>query len=238
MEVPRRFAGEGSEAVQSPESPDAHPLNRRATAAAGRLRADAEASSAARSYALITGARIGEAPDAALGGLSGRLPDVLANEERRRVRRIPLTETIAALLAARPRIHAWVFTNARTEKPCTTIRKVFERALDRAKISNRRRHRPHAAPHCTVAHDLARSRRLHRDVDLRPLIDAHARALHASDAGATHCRAGHVQLVHKMSTKLRTEKRQPKLPHLLGILVDGRRLELPTSALRTRRSPN
>jgi Phage integrase family len=48
--------------------------------------------------------------------------------------RIPITETIEALLASRPRIHPWVFTNAKTEKPNTTIRKVFERALKRAKI--------------------------------------------------------------------------------------------------------
>jgi integrase len=40
----------------------------------------------------------------------------------------------APVLAARPRIHSWVFTNARTEKPYTTIRKVFERALKRATI--------------------------------------------------------------------------------------------------------
>jgi hypothetical protein len=43
------------------------------------------------------------------------------------------------------------------------------------------------------------------------------------------------QTVHKTPY---SKKRQPKLPHLLNILVDGRRLELPTSALRTRRSPN
>jgi hypothetical protein len=48
-----------------------------------------------------------------------------------RVRRIPITDTIAAVLASRPRIHAWVFTNAKTGKPYTTIRKVFERALER-----------------------------------------------------------------------------------------------------------
>jgi Phage integrase family len=44
-------------------------------------------------------------------------------------------DRIAALLASRPRIHAWVFTNANTERPYTTIRKVFERALERAKIT-------------------------------------------------------------------------------------------------------
>jgi Phage integrase family len=40
-----------------------------------------------------------------------------------------------ALLASRPRLHAWVFTNAKTEKPYTAIRKVFERALERARIT-------------------------------------------------------------------------------------------------------
>ena len=39
-------------------------------------------------------------------------------------------------LASRPRIHPWVFTNAKTEKPYTTIRHVFERALARAGIES------------------------------------------------------------------------------------------------------
>ena len=34
-----------------------------------------------------------------------------------------------------PRIHPWVFTNTKTERPYTTIRKVFERALRRANIT-------------------------------------------------------------------------------------------------------
>jgi len=50
------------------------------------------------------------------------------------VRRIPIAETLEALLPSRPRIHLWVFTNAKTEKPYTTIRKVFERAFTRANI--------------------------------------------------------------------------------------------------------
>ncbi len=84
--------------------------------------------------ALITGARIGEL-------LTLRWEDcqdgyvTFWQTKNGKVRRIPLTETIATLLAGRPRIHPWVFTNARTEKPYTTIRKVFERALDRAGIT-------------------------------------------------------------------------------------------------------
>jgi integrase len=85
--------------------------------------------------ALITGARIGEL-------LALRWDDcqdgymTLWQTKNGKVRRIPITETIAALLAERPRIHPWVFTNAKTEKPYATIRKVFERALDRAKIAS------------------------------------------------------------------------------------------------------
>ena len=84
--------------------------------------------------ALITGARIGELlalrwEDCQDGSLT------FWDTKNGKVRRIPITDTIAALLASRPRIHAWVFTNAKTEKPYTTIRKVFERALDRAKIA-------------------------------------------------------------------------------------------------------
>ena len=84
--------------------------------------------------ALITAARIGEL-------LALRWEDcqdgylTFWDTKNGKVRRIPITDTIAALLASRPRIHAWVFTNAKTERPYTTIRKVFERALERAKIS-------------------------------------------------------------------------------------------------------
>jgi len=84
--------------------------------------------------ALITGARIGEL-------LALRWEDcqdgylTFWDTKNGKVRRIPITGTIGALLAARPRIHAWVFTNTKTERPYTTIRKVFERALDRAKIT-------------------------------------------------------------------------------------------------------
>ncbi len=54
-----------------------------------------------------------------------------------KVRRIPITDTIAGLLAMLPKLHPWVFTNPATEKPYTTIAKTFERALDRAHIRTR-----------------------------------------------------------------------------------------------------
>src|SRR5262245_52411982 len=108
--------------------------------------------------ALISGARIGEL-------LALRWEDcqdgylTFWRTKNGKVRRIPITDTIAALLAARPRIHPWVFTNARTEKPYTTIRKVFERALERAAITTGDVTVHTAAPHRTVAHDRARARR-------------------------------------------------------------------------------
>jgi len=84
--------------------------------------------------ALITGARIGELLALRWDDCQDRYL-TFWDTENGKVRRIPVTETIAALLASRPRIHAWVFTNAKTEMPYTTIRKLFERALERAKIT-------------------------------------------------------------------------------------------------------
>ena len=66
--------------------------------------------------------------------MRGRLSDVLGNEEREGAAN-PHHGDDRRLLASRPRIHPWVFTNAKTEKPYTTIRKVFERALKRAGIT-------------------------------------------------------------------------------------------------------
>ena len=84
--------------------------------------------------ALITGARIGELlalrwEDCEDGHLT------FWQTKNGKVRRIPINGSIATVLAARPRIHAWVFTNAVTGKPYTTIRKVFERAVERARIT-------------------------------------------------------------------------------------------------------
>jgi len=85
--------------------------------------------------ALISGARIGELLTLAWEDCQdGYL--TFWTTKNGKVRRIPVTDAIAALLASRPRIHPWIFTNTRTGKPYTTIRKVFERALERAKITS------------------------------------------------------------------------------------------------------
>jgi hypothetical protein len=89
---------------------------------------------ASREKVAISGARIGELLPLRWEDCQGGYVTFWQTKNGK-VRRIPITKTIAALLAGRPRIHPWVFTNARTQKPYTTIRKVFERALDRAGIT-------------------------------------------------------------------------------------------------------
>jgi integrase len=77
--------------------------------------------------ALITGARIGEL-------LAVRWED--CQDGYLTFWGIPVTETIGALPAARPRIHTWVFTNAKTE---SHTRRYAKRSSGR---SNAQRSRP------------------------------------------------------------------------------------------------
>ena len=128
--------------------------------------------------------------------------------------------------------------NAKTEKPYTTIRKVFERALERAKIDtgdvtvHMLRHTAlsrmieHGLDDYTVMSISGHSSTRMRERYTPPTLERRIAALNTFDL-STIC----------PQTRYST-KRQRKLPLLFEILVDGRRLELPTSALRTRRSPN
>jgi integrase len=84
--------------------------------------------------ALITGARIGEL-------LALRWEDcqdgyvTFLETKNGKVRRIPISPAIEAVLAAQARVHPWVFTNSRTGKPFKSVRQVFERAVLRAGIA-------------------------------------------------------------------------------------------------------
>ncbi len=84
--------------------------------------------------ALVTGARVGEL-------LPLRFEDcedgylTFWQTKNGKVRRIPITATIAGIIDSRPRIYRWLFTNAKTQQPYKTIRKVFERAIERAGIT-------------------------------------------------------------------------------------------------------
>ena len=83
--------------------------------------------------ALITGARIGEL-------LALRWEDcqdgyvTFWETKNGKARRIPISPAITAVLAAQPRVFAWVFTNSKTEQPYKSVRKVFERAVARAGV--------------------------------------------------------------------------------------------------------
>jgi predicted DNA-binding transcriptional regulator AlpA len=205
MEVPRRFASQGSETVQTAEPAHAGPVSGRAAPAARSVREAAKAPGPPEAGADHR-ARIGELlmlawEDCQDGYLT------FWNTKNGKVRRIPITDAIAALLSSRPRIHPWGCSRTRRRKSltprfarCSSGRSSAQRSRPVTSPSTR-------APHCAVAHGRARAGRLHGDVDLGSLVDAHARAVHASDARTSHRRAGHLQLVHKMSTKRRTAKR-------------------------------
>jgi integrase len=84
--------------------------------------------------ALITGARIGELlalrwEDCQDGALT------FWETKNGKARRIPVSPAIEAVLAAQPRVFAWVFTNSKTEQPYKSVRQVFDRAVTRAGIT-------------------------------------------------------------------------------------------------------
>ena len=84
--------------------------------------------------ALITSARIGEV-------LSLRWEQcrddyiTFLKTKNGKPRRIPLSGTLAAVLAEQPQLTAWVFTNPRTGRPYVGVASSFKRALERAKIT-------------------------------------------------------------------------------------------------------
>ena len=83
--------------------------------------------------ALITGARIGEI----LALRWEHCQDgylTFWETKNGKVRRIPISPAIDAVLASQARVYAWVFTNSRTEAPFLSVRQVFNRAVARAGI--------------------------------------------------------------------------------------------------------
>ena len=86
--------------------------------------------------ALTTGARVGELLDLRWEAVQDSELTFLETKNGR-IRRMPISAAIAAVLAAQPRVHPWVFTNARTKKPYTVngVAHVFDRALTRADIT-------------------------------------------------------------------------------------------------------
>jgi integrase len=88
--------------------------------------------------ALTTGARIGELLALRWDQCEDGYLTFLETKNGK-ARRIPISPTIAAVLAAQPQMHAWVFTNARRKKPApytvNGVAHVFARAVTRAGIT-------------------------------------------------------------------------------------------------------
>ncbi len=118
---------------------------------------------------------------------------------------------------------------------------MFRRALQRAGITDGRRDAPHAEAHGHQPDDRGRVRRLHvMAVSGHSSTRMLARYTHPTEERKADAMA------RSTCPRVTTASQSPDAPdgeleelkELLGKLVDGRRLELPTSALRTRRSPN
>jgi integrase len=191
--------------------------------------------------ALITGARIGEL-------LALRWEDVTEDAltfletKNGKARRIPLSPAIDALLASLARQHAYVFTNVRTGDRYQSVRKVFERACERAGIRTGDV-TLHTLRHTALSRMIAEG---HDDYTVMA-VSGHsstrmlARYTHPSearklDAIATFRLSG---VTIPSQTGTASEIEAAGIAELLSKrLVDAGRIELPTSALRTQRSPS
>ncbi len=184
--------------------------------------------------ALLTGARIGEL-------LALRWEDITDEDltfmetKNGRMRRLPMAPALKAVLDAITHTSSpWVFTNARTHDRYSVngVRHVFNRAVERAGIET-----GDVTLH-TLRHT-ALSRMIASGFDDYSVMEISGHSVHA-DAGALHAPDG----ANGRSARSRVSRRPwaesgPNAKRQGGkSVVDGRRLELPTSALRTRRSPN
>ncbi len=83
--------------------------------------------------ALFTGARIGELLTLRWDQCDQR-EIVFLNTKNGKVRRLPMSPTLRAILQEQPQVTDYVFANPRTQEPYTAITASFRRALARAKI--------------------------------------------------------------------------------------------------------
>jgi integrase len=183
--------------------------------------------------ALITGARVGEL-------LALRWEDVTDAEitfletKNGRARRIPVSAAMKAVLEQCPKsASGFVFTNPRTHKGYTVngVAHVFRRALTRAGIKT-----GDVSLH-TLRHT-ALSRMIAMGIDdFTVMALSGHRSIRMLERYTHPTNARKIDALARSRTSMgriwaERKKRERK------VLVDGRRLELPTSALRTRRSPN
>jgi integrase len=194
---------------------------------------------------LLTGARVGETLALRWEDVSDEGVLTFLYTKTGKIRCVGGTEEIQAVLKVLPRTRAHVFASPRTGTPYTVdgLRSTLRRAIDRAGLDGR------GVSFHTLRHSFA-TRLVAANVDIKTVstILGHStsrmlleRYAHESDArkqaaiAANPGTVGHIlgtpgwaeETVWRQSDEKTEEK-----------VVDGRRLELPTSALRTRRSPN
>jgi integrase len=198
---------------------------------------------------LITGGRLGELLGLEWADVSDEGIGLL-NTKNGKVRLIEMTPRMQALFASLPRTSGWVFTSPRTGRRYRNIDKVFARALERATITT-----GDVTPH-TLRHT-AISRMVSAGIDDYTIMELVGHLTKAMLARYTHPVTQRKQAAlesfdrlvtfaptvltgeHKLSTRDEdVAMTDPEVAEMLKELVDGRRLELPTSALRTRRSPS
>jgi len=194
---------------------------------------------------LLTGARIGETLALTWEDVSEDGVLTFRFTKTGKIRCVGGTDEIIAVLKPLPRTYTHVFASPRTGKPYTAdgLRSMLRRAIERAHIDGR------GVSFHTLRHSFA-SRLVAANVDIKTVstILGHStsrmlleRYAHESEARKRAALAAHTGAVgHILGTPGWEEQRvwrqtEEKIDEKL---VDGRRLELPTSALRTRRSPS
>jgi integrase len=196
-------------------------------------------------YPQLTGARVGET-------LALRWEDVSADgvltflgTKTGKIRCVGGTDEVRAVLEALPRVHAHVFASPRTGTAygADGLRSMLRRAVVRAGIDGR------GVSFHTLRHSFA-TRLVAAKVNIKTVstILGHStsrmlleRYAHESEARKQAALAAHPGAVgHILGTPGWAEQKvwRQSDEKCGEKVVDGRRLELPTSALRTRRSPN
>ena len=189
--------------------------------------------------ALITGARVGELLALRWEHVTDDALTFLETKNGK-VRRIPLTPASKPSWSRWRVSHPYVFTNAGTEDRYTVngVRHVFGRAVHPSRHRSGGRDAPHAATHGAQPDDRPGHRRLHRHgVSGHSSTRMLERYTHPTEARKVDALAA-FGVVTNRSQPPNRQTSASELKELLGNLVDGGRIELPTSALRTRRSPS
>ena len=194
---------------------------------------------------LLTGARLGEMLALRWEHVSDEGVLTFLHTKSGKIRCVGGTDAIRAVLDALPRIHSHVFASPRTGNAYTAsgLRCMLRRAIRRAEIEG------DTVTFHTLRHTFA-TRLVGANVDIktvsallghstsRMLLERYAHDSESRKREALAANAGPVG--HVLGTAGWAEQKVwRRTDENVGEkLVDGRRLELPTSALRTRRSPN